>query len=125
MRGFLPALLLFTAAACATRVPPTAPSRPPAVEFDAGADGLIRRGCYRCLEQAYEQAQQQGARAQAFEAAALLALRSKELGLPSDPWLDRARALAGADPSLTAYVDMVGVIPPDRLSENRDALFDI
>jgi len=121
----LPALLLFTAAACATRVQPPAPLEPPAVEFDADADGLIRRGCYRCLEQAYEEAQQQGAREQAFEAAALLTLRSKELGLPSDPWLDRAHALAGTDPSLTAYVDMVDVIPPDRLSENRDALFDI
>ena len=125
MSRLLPALLLFTAAACATRVQPPAPLEPPAVEFDADADGLIRRGCYRCLEQAYEEAQQQGAREQAFEAAALLTLRSKELGLPSDPWLDRARALAGTDPSLTAYVDMVDVIPPDRLSENRDALFDI
>ena len=125
MSRLLPALLLFTAAACATRVQPPAPLEPPAVEFDADADGLIRRGCYRCLEQAYEEAQQQGAREQAFEAAALLTLRSKELGLPSDPWLDRAHALAGTDPSLTAYVDMVDVIPPDRLSENRDALFDI
>jgi tetratricopeptide (TPR) repeat protein len=125
VRGLLPALLLFTAAACATRVPPPAPSLPPAREFDAGVDGLIRRGCYRCLEKAFEQAEQLGARGQAFEAAALLTLRSKELGLPSDRWLDRTRALAGTDASLTAYVDMVDVVPPDRLSENRDALFDI
>jgi len=62
---------------------------------------------------------------EAFEAAALLTLRSKELGLPSDLWLDRARALAVADASLSVYLDMVDVIPPDRLSENRDALFDI
>jgi tetratricopeptide (TPR) repeat protein len=62
---------------------------------------------------------------QAFEAAALLALRSKELGLPSDAWFERARALAGTDPSLSVYLDIVDVIPPDRLSENRDALFDI
>ena len=40
-------------------------------------------------------------------------------------WLDRARALAGTDASLSPYLDMVDVIPPDRLSENRDALFDI
>ena len=125
MRLFFPALLLLTAAACATRVPPPAPSAPPAVEFDDAVDRLIRRGCYRCLEQAYEQAQEKGAREQAFEAAALLTLRSKELGLPSDLWIERARALAGTDASLSPYVDIVDVIPPDRLSENRDALFDI
>lgn len=62
---------------------------------------------------------------QAFEAATLLTLRSKELGLPSEMWLDRARQLAGSDASLSPYIDMVDVIAPDRLSENRDALFDI
>jgi tetratricopeptide (TPR) repeat protein len=125
MRLFFPALLLLTATACAARVPPPAPSTPPTVEFDDSVDRLIRRGCYRCLEQAYEQAQAKGAGSQAFEAAALLTLRSKELGLPSDLWLDRARALAGTDAALSPYLDMVDVIPPDRLSENREALFDI
>src|SRR4029453_11797464 len=86
---------------------------------------LIRQGCYRCLEQAFEKAQRLGARTQAFEAAALLTLRSKELGLPSDVWLGRAGALDDADGSFSAYLDIVDVIPPDRLSENRDALFDV
>jgi tetratricopeptide (TPR) repeat protein len=116
--------LVLLATACAGRVPP-APATSPTVEFDNGVHQLIRRGCYRCLEQAYELAQGRGAREQAFEAAALLTLRSKELGLPSNVWFDRARALAGADASLSPYLDMVDVIPPDRLSENRDALFDI
>jgi tetratricopeptide (TPR) repeat protein len=124
MTRLLPLVLVLLATACAGRVPPSAPATPPAA-FDDAVDKLIRRGCYRCLEQAYEQAQGRGARLQAFEAAALLALRSKELGLPSEAWLDRARALAGTDASLTPYVDMVDVVPPDRLSENRDALFDI
>ena len=117
------ALVLF-ATGCAARVPPVVPVAP-AVAFDDGVDALIRRGCYRCLEQAFEQAQNKGARLQAFEAATLLILRSKELGLPSESWLERARTLAGADASLLTYLDIVDVIPPDRLSENRDALFDI
>ena len=58
-------------------------------------------------------------------AATLLTLRSKELGLPSESWLERARALAGTDTALLSFLDMVDVIPPDRFSENRDALFDI
>jgi tetratricopeptide (TPR) repeat protein len=124
MRHFALTLLLLSAA-CAARIPPAAPATPPALEFDDAADKLIRHGCYRCLEQAFELAQRHGARVQAFEAAALLTLRSKELGLPSDEWLDRARALAGTDAGLLPYVDMVDVIPPDRLSENREALFDI
>jgi tetratricopeptide (TPR) repeat protein len=115
--------VMITAAGCAARVPvsPAETSR----AFDDAADALIRRGCYACLEQAYEKAQTRGARLQAFEAATLLILRSKELGLPSETWLERARALAGTDAALTPYLDMVDVIPPDRLSENRDALFDI
>jgi tetratricopeptide (TPR) repeat protein len=123
MRLMLVVALMTTATGCAARFP--VPATPPAVAFDAATDALIRRGCYRCLEQAYEKAQSQGARMQAFEAATLLTLRSKELGLPSDEWLGRARALAGTDTALLPYVDMVDVIPPDRLSENREALFDI
>jgi tetratricopeptide (TPR) repeat protein len=119
------ATLVLTMAAfgCAARAPVSSAPSPPV--FDDSAGELIRRGCYRCLEQAYEQAQRGGARMQAFETSVLLTLRSKELGLPSEVWLDRARALAGTDPSLSLYIDIVDVIPPDRLSENRDALFDI
>ena len=124
MRHFILALVLLSAG-CAARTSPAAPATPPTLEFDDATDTLIRRGCYRCLEQAFEQAQSHGSRIQAFEAATLLTLRSKELGLPTEEWLARARALAGTDASLLPYVDMVDVIPPDRLSENRDALFDI
>jgi tetratricopeptide (TPR) repeat protein len=86
---------------------------------------LIRRGCYRCLEQAFHAAQEQKAAVHAFEAATLLVLRSKELGLPVEPWLDHARALAGADAVLTTYLTMVQAIPPHPLSDDRDALFDV
>jgi tetratricopeptide (TPR) repeat protein len=86
---------------------------------------LIRHGCYRCLEQAFAEAEARGAAAQAFEAASLLVLRSKELGLPTEPWLGRARALAGADVSLATYLTMVEAIPPHPMSDDRDALFDV
>ena len=109
MRLMLVVALMTTATGCAARVP--VPATPPAVAFDAATDALIRRGCYRCLEQAYEKAQSQGARMQAFEAATLLTLRSKELGLPSDEWLGRARALAGTDAALLPYVDDGGRDP--------------
>jgi Flp pilus assembly protein TadD len=123
MRVKLVVALTMIAAGCATR---TAVSPAPVPSsFDDAIDALIRRGCYRCLEQAYDKSQQQGVRIQAFEAATLLTLRSKELGLPSESWLERARALAGTDTALLSFLDMVDVIPPDRFSENRDALFDI
>jgi tetratricopeptide (TPR) repeat protein len=126
MTRFLPIALVLLATACAGHVAPARPPEPPsAIPFDEAIDRLIQHGCYRCLEQAYDQAQGRGVGMQAFEAAALLTLRSKELGLPSDVWLERARALAGNDVALSPYLDMVDVIPPDRLSENRDALFDI
>jgi tetratricopeptide (TPR) repeat protein len=110
-------------AACGGR-PPVAASPDARPAADVGADALIRQGCYRCLERAFEEAQTRSATAQAFEAAALLALRSKELGLPADAWLDRARTLAGSDAEKSTYVDIVDTIPPDRLSESREALFD-
>jgi tetratricopeptide (TPR) repeat protein len=123
MRLKLVVALTMIAAGCATR---TAVSPVPVPSsFDDSIDSLIRRGCHTCLEQAYDKAQHQGVRMQAFEAATLLTLRSKELGLPSETWLERARALAGTDVALLPFLDMVDVIPPDRLSENRDALFDI
>jgi tetratricopeptide (TPR) repeat protein len=111
-------------AGCATTRPPgvAAPSSTTGV---ADAAALIRHGCYRCLEQALAEAEARGAAAQAFEAAALLVLRSKELGLPTEPWLGRARTLAGADVSLAPYLRMVEAIPPHPMSEDRDALFDV
>jgi hypothetical protein len=64
------------AARRATAPAPVSPSR--------GVDDLsvlIRQGSYRCLERAFDEAQTRKASSHAFEAAALLVLRSKELGL--------------------------------------------
>jgi tetratricopeptide (TPR) repeat protein len=111
-------------AGCATHRPADGGSRASLSASDDVA-GLIRHGCYGCLEQAFARADAAGEVIPAFEAAALLVLRSKELGLPTEPWLERARALARADASLTPYVTMVEAIPPHPMSDDRDALFDV
>jgi tetratricopeptide (TPR) repeat protein len=85
----------------------------------------MRQGCYRCLEQAFVEAEARGAATQVFEVAALLVLRSKELGLPTEPWLGHARSRAAADPSLTRYLTMVEAIPPHAMSDDREVLFDV
>jgi tetratricopeptide (TPR) repeat protein len=83
---------------------------------------LIARGCFTCLEQAYAAAERTNG-AQAFEAAVLLAFRAKELGLPFEPWLDRAGALADADDARRVYLEIATAIPVDPLSGDRDAIF--
>lgn len=108
---------------CSARRPAAVATRPaPPAETIAE---LIRHGCYRCLEQAFAEADARGAATEAFEAAALLVLRAKELGLPTEPWLAHARARAAADASLTQHLRMVEAIPPHALSDDRDALFDV
>ena len=109
---------------CATRRPPDVTSGQ-ASSAPVDVAQLIRHGCYHCLEQAFAEADARGGKPAAFEAAALLVLRSKELGLPTEPWLGRARALAAGDPSLTPYLTMVEAIPPHPMSDDRDALFDV
>jgi len=60
--------LTMIALGCAARAAPP-PAAPPAPVADDATAELIRQGCYRCLEQAFEKAQRLGARTQAFEAA--------------------------------------------------------
>jgi tetratricopeptide (TPR) repeat protein len=107
--------LLVLASACAQRSDRPivdAPAPPPAVDVAA----LIRRGCYRCLEEALAAAQAQGQPADAFEAAVLLAVRAKELGIPAGGWLERARAIAPGLPEAAAYLEIADLLPPDPMS---------
>src|SRR5687768_14023904 len=71
------------------------------------ADAMLREGCFNCLQNAlaiYERlsasprATDHVARS-AFAAAVLLTMRAKELGLASEPYMGRARALAARVPS--------------------------
>jgi tetratricopeptide (TPR) repeat protein len=112
--------LAASASACANRQPtvPVAPAPPPTRDIEA----LIERGCFRCLEQALALADERRQPQWAFEAAALLALRATELGMPADEWMTRAVALAANDAERTQYVEMVAAVPPDPLRGLRDDL---
>ena len=77
---------------------------------------LIRQGCYRCLEEALAVAEAQQQPAEALEAAVLLVIRAKTLGIPSARWLSRARDLAPADPASAAYLEIADLLPGDPLS---------
>jgi tetratricopeptide (TPR) repeat protein len=110
-------------AGCASRREAVVPA--PAVPLEELND-LLRQGCYRCLEAAFDGARTHGVSDLAFEAASLLALRSKEIGLPFEQWLARARELAApGDTARATYLDIVTAIPPDPLSGHRDALLDV
>ena len=110
-------------AACATRrdVAPPAAVPPPTADLTP----LFQRGCYTCLEQVYVEADARGLRQQAFEAATLLTLRSKELGLPFEAWFERARERAPLDASAAVYLEIVAAIPQALLSGNRDVLQEL
>lgn len=106
--------------ACAARTP-VAPA-PAAVDPRPGIAQLVERGCYGCLEEAFAAARAAGLDEPAFEAALLLALRSKELGLPHEPWIAQARDRTPAGPEWRDYIDIVLSVPPDPLSADREDL---
>jgi tetratricopeptide (TPR) repeat protein len=122
------ALLLMTlagAAACAARSPAVAATAAQTTRARIDLNALIERGCYRCLERAFRQAVEIGAEQvrhapQAFETALLLAARSKELGLPYEPWLERARTVIPAGPDWPDYLAIVEALRVDPLSDDRD-----
>ena len=127
MAGFRAGLIvaaLVIAAGCAARRPASvqAETAPPRVD---DLTALIEQGCYRCLERAYEQAHARGAQEQAFQSAVLLVLRSKELGLPFEEWRSKARAAAPDGDAAALSLTIADAIPPDRLSEERYAQFDL
>jgi tetratricopeptide (TPR) repeat protein len=108
-------LAVIAVTACAPKVSaPVAPTvtvpAPPAVDVA----GLIRHGCFRCLERAADAAEGE----QAFEVAALLTLRAKELGLPYREYLERAKTLA-PDERFDIYLEILDAAPIDSLSGER------
>src|SRR5688572_18452495 len=95
---------------------PTQPATAPAADPAA----LIRQGCFTCLERALAAARDQGLPQLAFEAAALLAVREKELGIASRRWRDRAHDLASAANIAVPVLDALDAIPADPRSGARD-----
>jgi tetratricopeptide (TPR) repeat protein len=106
-------------AACGGR-PPVAvtPTPDPRAEIDA----LVRRGCYACLEQAFATSTAAGVGDAAYETALLLALRSKELGMPDGRWIAAARERIPDGGGWRDYLEMVLSVPADPLSADRDDL---
>ena len=105
MRLHVATLVIFTAA-CAARGPS------PQLLAELGkADALLRQGCYTCLKEAeaiYQKVSAMpravpGAAQGAFDAALLVSLREKELGLPAEAAMDRARQRA---------TGLMPVVPP-------------
>ena len=103
-------------ASCANRKPivsPPAASTAAVPVVDVAA--VVRHGCYHCLERALAAAQGE----QAFEVAALLTLRAKELGLPYDDYRKRAGVAAPADPAFAIYLEVIDAAPVDLLTGER------
>ena len=86
----------------------------------AKAGSLVKAGCYRCLQEAFALYQKVasaqrpplGAERGAFDAALLIAIREKELGIPADEAIARVTKLATPDtqPLLDALGLVVGEI---------------
>lgn len=117
-RSLAVCLALLLSVACAARDRPSARLGADLV----AADEVMHAGCYTCLRDAlarYEAlAKTRGAPAdlpqRIFEAAVLLTLRAKEIGLPFEPWLERARAAAPSLPATSgaaAVVELIELAP--------------
>jgi tetratricopeptide (TPR) repeat protein len=119
----LAALFLAVAISAACAVRPTAIAAPTTTTSSTAAiDGLIARGCYGCLTQAYNAAVAASNQNRTFESALLLTARAKELGLPYAPWLERARAALPAGPDWSDYLAIVQALRIDPLADDRDAV---
>ena len=84
------------ASACAARRPP-----PQLVAETAQAEAAFRAGCYTCLKESLAISERHlqtkqppvGTQERAFDAAVLIAIRDKELGIPGDAAMTKARQL--------------------------------
>lgn len=96
------------------------------------AHAAADRGCYVCLVKALDLAETVGAvrpgfgdaRQLAFDAAVLLTLRERELGLVDHGYLERARVLAAGDAD-APVVEMAGAIPTAVQGPFRDRWDDV
>lgn len=94
----------------------------------AEADALFSRGCYVCLTKAFEAYdglrlsgyQPAAMAARAFDTAVLIAAREKELAMPADPWMAKARALAVPGARSTLYLEMADALPWATGRHDRD-----
>jgi tetratricopeptide (TPR) repeat protein len=86
---------------------PKGPS-PQTIAELARADALLRDGCYTCLTDALAIYERQKHAQGAFDAALLLAIREKELGIPGDDAMARARrAVTPASQGVLAAAELI------------------
>jgi tetratricopeptide (TPR) repeat protein len=111
-------LAILLAVGCAARPMPAVTAPQPPVDIDA----LVHRGCYRCLESAFEAATAIKSTEKAFEALVLLVARAKELGLPPGQWLERALTILPPGPDWAVYYDIVNTQQQDPLAGDREML---
>jgi tetratricopeptide (TPR) repeat protein len=103
---------------CAARQPPR--------DVYAESTAHLRAGCYRCLQDGLalvENRTDLRSRLRAFELAILLTARAKELGLPHEPWADRATSLgAGLLPAAASseFLALVNALRQDPAGLDRD-----
>lgn len=98
-------LLLSCLSGCAARLPPR--------DVFAESSAHLRAGCYRCLQAGLaliEGRVDLPSRQRAFELALLLAARAKELGLPFEPWVERARSAAAVLPPAVAAPEFLALV---------------
>lgn len=119
MRCLIPVLALSVLAGCAGKKPVVAVAPPPP-EVDVA--NLIARGCYRCFVEAFDAATRQQQANLALQAALLATLRSQELGMPAELWIERATSLASSDPAATSLLEMVAGVSPDVRNGDREVL---
>ncbi len=113
-------LVIVCLAACA----PKGPS-PQLVAEIAKADASLRAGCYTCLQDALAIYQKNKVAQGAFDAALLLTIRDRELGIPHQDSWNRATALAlPASKSVLDAADLVigelsGFDPEQRAAQQK------
>ena len=100
-------LVLLSVAACAPKA--RGPSAETLAEL-AKAESLLRDGCYACLKDALAIYQRQKHAQGASDAALLIAIREKELGIPHQHAMESARTLAtpASQPALAAAELIIG-----------------
>ena len=119
---FLATCLAVSLTACSHAKPVVAvPSGPTPAERLAAADDLVRAGCLDCLIDAFREYDAlrsmpalptgaeaaPGSGAGAVRAAALIALRERELGMIDEGYLDRARAILSGNAALQSTYGLV------------------
>jgi tetratricopeptide (TPR) repeat protein len=113
---------VLSTAACSTRRAPEIGGAKADVVAPRDPRALMREGCFECLRAALDAARARGDAAGVFEAASLLALRAKELGMPPEPWLNAAGESQPAGTAWEVFSAIVAAIPADPLGGDRETL---